>query len=162
MGLVYNNQVIVIDRGHGISIVVEDTLYHSLYSSHLDAGLPLDLFIFQPLDVIDVGQGHQILQLDLFEYIQCLLPQSGAVHQEKDTLETACLQEAVDHAQHGSGLSGSGGHGQQSGIFSVHDRLFRRLNGPQLIITKVQSALIPQQIKRHLLQCPIAGIDVLA
>ena len=69
MGLVYNNQVIVIDCGHGISIIVEDTLYHSLYGSNLDAGLPLNLFIFQPLDIIDVGQGHQIPQLDLFEYI---------------------------------------------------------------------------------------------
>lgn len=63
MGLVYNNQVIVIDCGHGISIIVEDTLYHSLYGSNLDAGLRSNLFIFQPLDIIDVGQGHQIPSL---------------------------------------------------------------------------------------------------
>ena len=39
--------------------------------------------------------------------------------------------------------------------------LFRCLNSPQLIIAEVQSILIPQQIKGHLLQRPIAGVDVL-
>ena len=130
VGLVYDNQVIVVDCGHGFSIIVENTLYHPLYGSNLDAGLSLNLFIFQPFDVIDVRQGHQILQLDLFEYIQCLLSQGGAVHQEQDSFETACFQEAVNHAQHCPGLAGTGGHGQQSCIFSIHNGLFRCLDGP--------------------------------
>ena len=111
VGLVYDNQVIVVDRGHGFSIIVENTLYHPLYGSNLDTGLSLNLFIFQPFDVIDVRQGHQILQLDLFEYIQCLLSQSCAVHQEQDSFETACFQEAVNHSQHCPGLAGTGCHG---------------------------------------------------
>ena len=162
VGLVYDNQVIVVDRGHGFSIIVENTLYHSLYGGNLDTSLPLNFFVFQSLNVIDVRQGHQILQLDLFEYIQCLLSQSGAVHQKQDALETACFQETVDHAQHRPGLAGTGGHGQQSCIFPVYDGLLRCLNSPQLIIAEVQSILIPQQIKGHLLQRPIAGVDVLS
>ena len=127
----------------------------------MDAGLTLDLFVFQSLDVIDVGQGHQIFQFDLLEYIQCLLPQSGAVHQEQNSFETTCFQEAVNHAQHCPCLAGTGRHGQQSRIFPVHDGLFRCLNSPQLIIAEVQPIFIPQQIKGHLLQCPIACVDVL-
>ena len=130
VGLVYDNQVVVADCGHGFSIIVEDTLYHPLYGGHLNAGLTLDLFVFQPLDVIDIGQRHQILQLDLFEYIQCLLSQSCAVHQEQNSFETTCFQETVDHAQHRPGLAGTGGHGQQSCIFSAHNGLFRCLDGP--------------------------------
>ena len=162
VSLIYDNQVIVIDCRHGFPVIVENTLHHSLYGGNLDTGLLLNLFVFQSLNVIDVRQRHQILQLDLFEYIQCLLSQSGAVHQEQDALETARFQETVDHAQHRPSLAGTGGHGQQSCIFPIHDGLLRCLNSPHLIIAEVQSILIPQQIKGHLLQRPIAGVDVLS
>ena len=91
MGLIHDDEVVIVDGRHGFPVIVEDAFYHSLYGGHLNTGFPFNPLIFQPLDVVDVCQRHQILQLDLFEYIQCLLPQSGTVHQEQDAFEPACL-----------------------------------------------------------------------
>src|SRR5699024_4190850 len=61
---------------------------------------PLDFFVLQTFDVVDVCQRHQLFQLHLFEYVQSLFSQCSAIHQEQDALKTACFQKPVDHTQH--------------------------------------------------------------
>ena len=81
----------------------------------------------------------------------CLLTQSGTVNQEEDSAETVCGQEAVDHAQHGSGLTCAGSHGQQGSSLAFHNSLFCCLDCFYLIVTKVQPIFIPQQIVGQIL-----------
>ena len=160
MGLIHDNQVIIADCGHGFPIVVEDALYHPLYSRHMDTGFPLDLLVLQAFDIVDICQRHQLFQLDLFEYIQGLFSQLSAVYQKQDAFETTRFQKPVDHTQHGTRLAGTSRHGQQNACFSIYNSLLRCLNRTKLIISKIQSVFIPQQVKGHLFQCPIACICV--
>ena len=159
--LVDDDQVIVCDSGHGILIVIQDAFDHALDRGNLDAGLLVDALIVQLFDVVDIVQGQQFFQLDLFENVLSLLAQGVSVYQEEDAAEASRLQEAVDHAEDGSGFSCACRHGKENILLAVHNGSFRRLNGFQLVFAEVQAVFIAQKVIRHCLQALIARGGVL-
>ena len=66
---VNDDQIKVGDSGHGVLIIVQNSLHHTLNRGNLDAGFTVYLFLFQSLDIINIIQCHQFFQLNFSEYI---------------------------------------------------------------------------------------------
>lgn len=134
MGLVDDDQVIVGDGRHGIAaFIVLDAFDHALHGGHMDTGLRIYLLVRQSLDGIDAVQGLELLDLYVFEDIECLCAQGIAVHEEEDAAETPAFQKAVHHPQHCPGLACARRHGQQDVLCAFAYSLLGRRDGAQLV-----------------------------
>ena len=160
VGLIHDDEVVVGDSRHGVVIVIDDTFDHALHGGDLDAGLLVDGLIFQTLDIVYIVQSHQLFQLDLLEHVLRLFTKGVAVNQEEYAAESAGLQEAVNHTQHGAGLARAGRHRQKDVLLSIQNGLFCSLDGLKLIFAQVQTVLVLEQIIGHFLQALIACLDV--
>ena len=161
VGFINDNKIVIRYCRHGLFIVIQDTLNHALDGCHLNTGFPINSLIIQPLNIVNIIQGHQVFQLHFFKDIRGLLTQGITVHKEKDSSEAPCFQKAVDHSQYGSGLSRTCGHGQENILLTINDRLLGCPDCLQLIFTEIQPVFITQKIIRHIDQLLIPCGNIL-
>ena len=159
--LINDDQIIVSYSRHILPVIIENTLDHALYCCHLNTGLFINALILKPLDIVDIVQRHQILDLNVFEYVRGLLSQCIAIHQEQDPAESSRLQEAIDHAQNRTGFACSRSHRNQDILLTIHDCLLGGANRPQLVFSQIETVFICQQVIRHFLKLLVACIDIL-
>ena len=135
--LINNNQIIIADRRHGIPFWIKNTLYKTLYGCNMDLCFSINILVFQALYVINGVQGHQVFNLDFFEYILSLLAQCGTVNQEQNSLETITLNKTINHTKNGTGLTCASCHRKKNSLLSFDYSFFGSLNSINLIFTEI-------------------------
>ncbi len=95
--------------------------------------------VFQPLDIVNFGQGLQFFQPRFLENAVRLLAEAGAIHDEQNALEAFRFQQPVDQAERRARLSRAGRHRQQHALFAAQNRRFHRFDSRDLVVAQIRA-----------------------
>src|SRR5690606_4088265 len=101
------------------------------------------------LDLVDVGEGFQVIYLVVFERIDSLNAKSRAVYEKQYASEAVRLNEAIAQADNGSGFSGACGHSEQHPpwIGLSKEYFLYSLNCFDLVCAEAQPGATSQRIR---------------